>query len=112
MSSNAEPVYDSFLASLGKILPKIDVELAMKVMYYERKFPDVEPCVSLDIHYKDRTNLIKKQHEYSSRYGFSSARMEQAELSIRGNMNLGTVQEISNDPDVTKITGSVTCASY
>ena len=110
--SNAEDAYNNFLVDIGKILGKIDVNLAMQVMYYERKFPETYPSANLDIHYKTGTNLEKKRYEFSSKYGFMNAFMGEHGLLAKGNMDLKTIQEISNDSDIEKITGSASCASY
>ena len=49
MSQEIELSYDSFLLQLAEKLKKIDVELAMKLMYLERKLTDVDPHVDLSI---------------------------------------------------------------
>lgn len=110
--SNAEAAYDNFLVDIGKILVKIDVNLAMQVMYYVRKFLGHYPSVNLDIHYKTGTNLEKKRYEFSSKYGFMNGHMGENGLVVKGNMDLKTIQEISSDSDIEKITGSASCACY
>ena len=110
--SNAEAAYDNFLSELAHLLEKIDVNLAMQVMYYERKFPATYPSVNLDIHYKTGTNLEKKRYEFSSKYGYMNAFMGEHGLIAKGNMDLKKIKEISNDSSIEKITGSASCASY
>ena len=112
MSQDVEAAYDTFLSNMGAALGKISTELAMQVMYYERKFPQSDPCVNLDIHYRDGIILEKKQAEFSDKYGFASARMGKNHLLIRGNMSLHTMQQISSDVEIEKMTGSASCASY
>jgi len=115
--SNAETAYDNFLVDIGKMLVKIDVNLAMQVMYYERKFLGPKflghyPSVDLDIHYKTGTNLEKKRYEFSSKYGYMSGHVGENGLIVKGNMDLKAIQEISCDSDIEKITGSASCACY
>ena len=109
--SEAEALYDGFISELDKRLSKIDVKLAMNIMYFERKFPDISPSVILEIHYKDKADLERKRFEISSKRGLQSSMGGHA-VVVRGNLSLKEIQEISFDPDVEKITGSATCASY
>lgn len=110
--SNAEAAYDDFLSGLGQILKKIDVNFAMQVMYYERRFPTALPSVNLDVHYKDGCDLGKKRHEFGTKYGYMNGHMGEHGLIVKGNMDLKTIQEISNDSDIESISGSASCASY
>ena len=110
--SSAETAYDDFLSNLGKILPKVDAELVLRVMYYERKMPDVHPSVELEIHYKSRANVERKRNEIMSRYSFGVALHGKNGILVRGNMNTGIIQKISNDPEVEGITGTASIASY
>ena len=110
--SSVETAYDDFRSNLGKILPKVDIELLLQVMYYERKMPDVFPSVGLEIHYKSRANVERKRDEIISRYSFQVALHGKNGILVRGNMNTGMIQEISNDPQVERITGTASIASY
>ena len=112
MSQNVEGYYDSFLAELGSQLGKIDTHLAMQTMYYERKFPDVEPSVHLKIHYQDGTDLEKKRNEINSKYGFIISLEGKNTLKVAGLMDLETIRDISVDGQIVKISGSASCASY
>jgi hypothetical protein len=35
--------YDDFVSEISNELRKVDPQLAMQIMYYERRFTDVEP---------------------------------------------------------------------
>jgi hypothetical protein len=109
--SEAETLYDGFVSEMAQRLGKIDVKLAMSVMYFERKFPDISPSVILEIHYKDKTDLERKRFEIRSKRGLQSS-IGVHEVVARGNLSLKEIQEISADPNIEKITGSATCASY
>ena len=112
MQQTAEAEYDNFLAQIGKELTKIDPQLAVQVMYYERKFPDVEPNVELHIHYKEGVNTDRKKDELDYKYGYLLAKEEKHAIRATGLMTLGRIYEISQDSDIDKITGFATCASY
>ena len=110
MSQSAETQYDNFLDQLVKKLEKIDLKLATDVMYYERNFTDVEPKVELEIHYRTGVNLDKKKYELESHYMVA----KEGSHGIRavGLASLDNLVELSKDPDVERINGFATCASY
>ncbi|MGQ0794655.1 MAG: hypothetical protein ACT4N5_00520 [Nitrosopumilaceae archaeon] len=62
-------MYDGFISELGRRLNKIDLKLAMNIMYFERKFPDISPSVILGIHCKDKADLERKRFELGSKRG-------------------------------------------
>ena len=109
--SEAEALYDGFLSELDRRLGEVDLKLAMSIMYFERKFPEISPSVILEIHYKAKADIERKRFELRSKRGLQSSLLGN-EVVARGNLNLKEIQEISSDPDVEKITGSATCASY
>ncbi len=112
MSQEIESLYDGFLATISSKLQKIDPELVMKVMEYERKFGEVEPAVNLHVHYKNGINNDKKSDELRSKYGYCIALEGKSSLVAQGNMSLNTIEEISNDPDIESVTGFASIASY
>ena len=61
--SQVEVQYDQFLSSISKEMPNIDVNLLVKIMYLERRLPDVAPRVDLHIEYKSSVDPIKKQEK-------------------------------------------------
>lgn len=110
MSQGLETQYDSFLDQLVSKLGKIDLKLATDVMYYERNFTDVEPKVELDIHYRPGTDLNRKKYELE--YNYMVAREGEHGLRVVGLASLNDIVNLSRDPDVEKISGFATCASY
>jgi hypothetical protein len=112
MSTNAEVVCDGFLTNLDQVLGKIDMELALQVMLFERKMQDVDPCVELEIHYKSGTDIPRKIFEVREKYGFEVAGHGKDIVLAKGNMNMSRLQEISRDQDIEKMTGSASIASY
>lgn len=112
MPQTIEAQYDNFMAEISSELEKMDPQLAMQVMYYERRFTDVEPQVELHIHYKEGTNLDKKKDGLDSKYGFLMAREGKHVLKAIGLMSLRRVHEISMDADVDHVSGYASCASY
>jgi hypothetical protein len=112
MSQLIEAEYDELLDDVKNRLQKIEPELAMQAMYYERKFTDVEPHAEILVEYKDGVDLDKKRFVLGQKYGFEMAEEDDHELRVVGLMTLDTIYEISKDIDVEKISGMVSCASY
>jgi hypothetical protein len=107
-----EAQYDNFITEIGNELIKIDPQLAMQVMYYERRFTDVEPQVELHVRYKEGTNLDNKKDELDSKYGFLIAKEGKHGMRVTGLMNLNRIYGISTDDDIEEISGFASCASY
>lgn len=112
MSNTAETIYDGFLSTVEKALGKIDTELGLQVMLYERKMPDVYPMVELEIHYKNGVDISEKVSYIRDRFGLLVAAHSKNEALARGTMSIDMIQEIAKDPQVEKITGSASVASY
>jgi hypothetical protein len=111
MSNTAETIYDGFLSNVERALGKIDVELGLQIMLYERKMPDAYPMVELEIHYKNGVDTSDKVSYIRNKYGFLVAAHDKHVLA-RGTMNIDMIQEIAQDPQVEKLTGSASVASY
>jgi hypothetical protein len=112
MSQLIEAEYDEFLEDIKNRLKKIEPELAMQAMYYERKFTDIEPHAEIVVQYNRGVDLDKKRFVLGKKYGFEMAKEEDHELRLVGLMTLNTIYEISKDVDVEKISGTISCASY
>ena len=109
--SQAEIQYDQFLSSLGKEIPNTDVNLLVKIMYLERRLPDVSPRVELHIEYKSNIDPIKKQEKIRAKYGFPIQPSLHG-LTAIGQMSINTIEDISKDEDIKHISGNATPASY
>lgn len=112
MSNTAETIYDGFLSNVEKALGKIDIELGLQVMLFERKMPDAYPMVELQIHYKNGVDTASKVSYVRDRYGFLVAGHDKNEILARGNMNIDMLHEIAQDPQIEKLEGSASVASY
>ncbi|MGC1426763.1 MAG: hypothetical protein WA833_08660 [Nitrosotalea sp.] len=112
MPNTAETIYDGFLSNVEKALGKIDMELALQVMLFERKMPDVYPMVELEIHYKAGADTDSKVSYMRERYGFQVSSHGKNEILVRGNMSIGVLNEIAQDSQIEKLTGSASVASY
>ena len=55
--------YDEFLSLISQTVANVDVNFLMKIMYLEKKLPDVPPKVELDVEYKSGVDLMKKQEK-------------------------------------------------
>ncbi|QLH07193.1 hypothetical protein [Nitrosopumilus ureiphilus] len=109
--SQVENQYNEFLSSIGQLITNVDVNLMMKIMYLERKLPDVDPRVELYIDYKSGVDPMKKQEQMRGKYGFPTQTSIQG-LTAVGRMNIDLIEEISKDQDIEHISGSATPASY
>ena len=109
--SQVEIQYDEFLSSIGKKIENVDVNLLVKIMYLERRLPDVAPRVELHIEYKSKINPMKKQEEIREKFGFPT-QTSISGLTAVGQMNIDMIEEISKDSDIEHITGTATPASY
>src|SRR5437667_12295570 len=112
MSQVIEEQYDQILEEINNKIPKVDPELVMQAMYYERKFTDVEPQADLHIQYREGIDLDQKKNILSAKYGFMIGKEPHNTLRAVGLMTLGTIYNISADKDIEDISGAVTCASY
>jgi hypothetical protein len=112
MSSTAETIYDGFLSNVEKALGKIDLELALQVMLFERKMPDAYPMVELQIHYRVGVDTASKVSYVRDKYGFLVSGHGKNEILARGNMNVNLLHEIAQDPEIEKLAGSASVASY
>ena len=112
MAQDIEERYDQFQSDLAGWLDKIDVELALKIMYLERKFPDVEPRADLDIKLMKGVDPEKKRFELNSKYGLLTGLRGKRGLYTSGRMNMKDIQELSHDSDVEKITGTAVASPY
>ena len=109
--SIAETQYDEFISSIGQTIPKVDVNLMVKIMYLERRLPDVAPRVELHIDYKSKVDPMIKQEQLRKKYGFPTQTSLHG-LTAVGQINIEIIEEISKDPDVEHISGNATPASY
>ncbi len=112
MSQLIEAEYDKFLRDVQNKLQKIEPELAMQAMYYERKFTDVDPHGEIVVQYNEGIDLDKKRFTLGQKYGYEIAMEDHSMLRIVGLMTLGIIYDISKDADVKMISGTVSCASY
>jgi hypothetical protein len=109
--SEVEIHYNDFLSSIGQLITNVDVNLMMKIMYLERKLPDVDPKVELHIDYKSGVDPIKKQEQMRGKYGFPTQASDHG-LTVVGRMNIDLIEEISKDQDIEHVSGNATPASY
>lgn len=112
MSQLIEAEYDEFLKDIQTKLKKIEPQLAIQAMYYERKFTDVEPHAEIVVRYKEGIDIDEKRFMLGKRYGFEMAAEGHNELRVVGLMTLGTIHQISKDEDVENVSGTISCASY
>lgn len=106
-----EASYDQYRDELAELLKKIDVDLAMKIMHFERKLPDVAPRVELHVRPKHGTNLSDLSYAISSKLGFQTM-IQGHHILVAGRATIDDVFALSQNPKIEFIDGSVTIASY
>ncbi len=110
--SNVEQGYDQFVSFLRKTSEKVDPDLLMKVMYLERKLPDVEPKVDLDIQFTPGVNIEEKRFRIHDELGLDTAPHGQNGVLTSGRMNALTIVKLASHPSVISVAGNATAASY
>ena len=109
--SQIEVKYDKFLSELESILPRVDVHLAIRMMYLERKFPTVDPNVDLSIQFKKGVDVQKKEFQINAKFALGTSSSGD-HVRAAGRLNMEGLVRLASNPDVEKITGSATAASY
>lgn len=112
LMSQIETQYDMFLNSLKETIKNVDVNLMLKIMYLERKLPDVAPHVELEIKLKSGVNLAKKAREIRTKYGFQTSSLGEHGVFAVGQMSMDLVEMIAKDSEIEKISGVATPSSY
>jgi len=110
--SQIETQYDMFLNSLKETIKNVDVNLMLKIMYLERRLPDVAPHVELEIKLKSGVNRAKKEREIRTKYGFQTSSLGEHGVFAVGQMSMDLVEEIAKDSEIEKISGMATPSSY
>lgn len=108
---SVEAQYDQLISTINQSIATVDPELAVKIMYLERKLPDASPRVELDIEYNKGVDVERKQDIVRFRYGFPIQPTDHG-LVATGQINMGIIEEIAKDKDVKHITGKASPSSY
>lgn len=110
--SNIETSFDEYKAQLVHMLyDKVDADLAMKIMYLERKLPDADPKVDLDIKARSEASAINLKSLFGAKLGYMTTN-NKSHLTIVGRVNIEDLTKIASHPDIEWISGSATPASY
>ena len=107
--SESESIYDQYVSNLQKCLPKIDPNLAHRVMYLERKLSSEyvkDPQVILSLEYKSDVNIDDKLYNLREKFSLESEKMDENNvLRAVGRMKLDKIQEIASDGDLVRLSG-------
>jgi hypothetical protein len=106
-----ESSFDQYRKELEGMLGKIDVDLAIKIMYLERKLPDVEPHVELDLKIRDGVNAQSLAYELGSDFGFQSA-VHGEHILLVGRATIDDVFRLSQNKAIEYVRGAASAASY
>jgi hypothetical protein len=81
-------------------------------MLYERKFPDVESHVHLEIRYKEGEDLAKRVYQGQEQYHMLCAISNNKRVVYSGKMSMNMVQKIVNEPEVIWVEGHTRMSVY
>jgi hypothetical protein len=107
-----EASFDEYRTYVSKLLlNKVDPDLALKIMYLERRLPDVEPKAELDIRTKNEKVASKLKDEINAKFGYQVS-SHQNHLTATGRANVDKLAKLASHPDIEWISGNATPASY
>lgn len=110
--STIEASFDDYKAQLTKMLyDKVDADLAIKIMYLERKLPDAEPKVELEVEAKNDIIASKLKDEIAMKFGYQTSSHKNYITAV-GRTNIERLGKLAAHPDIEWITGTATPASY
>jgi len=110
--SNVEASFDEYKANLVHMLyDKVDADLAIKIMYLERKLPDVAPKVELDIEVKNEALAKNLKDWFGDRLGYQVS-CHKNHITVVGRISIEKLAKIASYSDIEWISGSATPASY
>ncbi len=120
--SELETDYDVFLAEFEKKLGKVDVALALRTLYLQKKLDHGEkPHVELYVCYRPGVDLEKKRVELDKMFACLSTtsfrnnnKVPNCErvLKVECLTDLKTIHALSKDEDIEHITGEASLGSY
>ena len=110
--SNIEASFDEYKANLVHMLyDKVDADLAMKIMYLERKLPDVEPKVELDVKVKNDIIAQNLKNWFGAKLGYQVS-CHKNHITVVGLISIEKLAKIASYSDIEWISGSATPASF
>lgn len=111
MPAEIEMSYDQYREQLQNKLPNVDPFLVLKILYYERKFPDVDPKVDLTIEFNDDVNMRGRAYQIQNMFGLSDA-IHKNQIIASGRLSIQGLVKLASNKHVKHIEGNVTPASY
>ena len=102
--------YQNFLKEAQMLLPKVDPNLLLEILYYQTRYPDWEGSVGISVVYPADLDINEKKEWIYQKYQRMSKVEEEKTLkfkAIRMSMEeLGKM--LDEDPDIQYVTGSAT----
>ena len=108
--SKLTELFSEFYQNIEKSIPKLDPQLAVKIMLLEMNLKDYvgakKPHVNLSVQYKEGTDLGRKQEEARDKYPIEvTVNKWQDGVIFSGLMSISNVETICSDPDIIKVSG-------
>jgi hypothetical protein len=111
MAAEIEVSYNEYHNQLKHKLPNVDPDLLLKIMYLERKFPDVEPKADIVITFSDEKDMKMRAYKIQEIFGLSAA-VHKNSLIASGRLNVENLFKLASNPNISYIEGNATPASY
>ncbi len=119
--SDIEDQFNSFIVDFEKNLGKIEVDLALRVLYLERRIDQGKPKVELYVCYNDGVDIDKKKNQLGEHFPCLSTtsfaqnpEIPNCERVVKVECltDLKTIHKLSQDEDIEHIHGSASLGSF
>ena len=109
-----QSLYESFIADMIKIAPKVEPILLLKAMRLEKMFDGESPHVHMEIDFTDDVDINIPKYQISENYAVTTSvhRWVKTKLVVSGKMSVDKILEIANHEKVTKIIRYANAAHY
>ena len=104
--------YQNFLKEAQALLPKVDPNLLLEILYYQTRYPDWEGSVGISVVYPADLDINEKKEWIYQKYQRMSKVEEEKTLKFKAiRMSIEELGKmLDEDPDIQYVTGSATLA--
>src|SRR5918999_3750445 len=104
--------YQNFLKEAQALLPKVDPNLLLEILYYQTRYPDWEGSVGISVVYPADLDINEKKEWIYQKYQRMSKVEEEKTLKFKAiRMSIEELGKmLDEDPDIQFVTGKATLA--
>ena len=104
--------YQNFLKEAQVLLPKVDPNLLLEILYYQTRYPDWEGSVGISVVYPADLDINQKKEWIYQKYQRMSKVEEEKTLKFKAiRMSIEELGKmLDEDPDIQFVTGKATLA--